>query len=342
MDDEEQEPAPEFPQSTLPGAAALIATLMAGERVRNAARKAHAGALAGIPDVLAEAGTPLAELAEFTRKEVADLTAFAASKGVTASLVAGGRTPGLQPGDPGGGSFFNRGTNVVGIRRGSVPEIMHEIGHAAPIAGSPGLRGAWQNMASQLGSGIPGRLARALLIGNALTSNDENAGVRAFASDHAPALLAATYAPELIEEGRATAHALLGAKRFGPGVAAAARELLPAFGTYAAHAAGPVLGTLLAQKIMQALRNRGEEKQAAPTAGKEVQTPGILRSSASSAWHMGVSVPKPKTIKPNSSPTARAKDTPTAKPPSKTAYYSDVIQSLNNPQRGFRQGKPES
>ena len=324
------EPAPKFEQSELPGVAAMVASIMAGRRLRDAARGAHSRSLAGVPDVIAGAGTPLSELAEFTRKEVDDLTAFAASKGVTAKMVSGRE------------SSYSPGFDQVNIGRASVPEVLHELGHASPIAGSSNLRAIWQVLASQLGSGIPGNLARALLIGNALTTGGSDAGgAREFAFENAPALVAATYAPQLIEEGRATANALMGARQFGPGVTATAKQLLPAFGTYAAHAAGPVLGVLLAQKIVQALRDRGEEKMAAPTAGKEVQSPGLLRSSASSAWRMGVSTPKPKTIKPNSSPTARAKDTPTAKPPSKTAYYSDVIQSMNNPQRGFRQAKPE-
>lgn len=94
--------------------------------------------------------------------------------------------------------------------------------------------------------------------------------------------------------------------------------------------------------IVRALRDRGEEKQASATAGKEVQSPGILRSSASSAWRMGVSVPRPKTTAPGTGAEGKAHGTPAAKPPSKTSYFSDVIKSLNNPQRGFRQAKPES
>jgi hypothetical protein len=335
------EPAPKFEQSELPGVAAMVASIMAGHRLRDASSEAFAKARGNVPAILAAASTPLSELAEFTRQEVADLTNFAASKGVTAPMVVGEAIPGLAPGDPRAGSSFDGPTNQINIRRKSVPEIMHEIGHAAPVAGSSALRNVWQSISAQLGRGLPGAAARTLLVGNALSPSGQDSDVRSFASEHAPALMAATYAPELIEEGRATASALLGARRFGPGMAAVAREMLPAFGTYATHAAGPVLGVLIAQKIMEALRNRGEEKRAAPTAGKEVQSPGMLRASASSAWRMGVSTPKPKTIKPNSSPTARAKDTPTAKPPSKTAYYSDVIQSLNNPQRGFRQAKPE-
>jgi hypothetical protein len=229
----------------------------------------------------------------------------------------------------------------IGVRTPSVPLVMHEMGHASPILGSSALRNAWQQIVHLTG-GRGADAARLLLAADSLRDPEEDpGGVRGFAREHAPELIASTYAPQLIEEGRATANALLGARKYGPGVAAAAKQLLPAFGTYAAHAAGPALGTLLAQRVMQALRARGEEKNAAAAMGKEVQSPGILRASASSAWRTGGSPPKPRSIKPNSNPSARAKETPVAKPPSKTAYFTDVIKSLNNPQRGFRGAKPE-
>jgi len=339
----EEDPAPEFGQSSIPGVATMIASLMAGNRLRNLARDAKASAMTGAPRILATAGTPLKDLAEFTRQEIDDLTAFAARRGVTADMVAGQARFDLPSTDRRSGSSFNQAENQIRIRRGSVPEVMHEIGHASPIAGSESLRRSWQGIASQLGSGPIGKVIRALLIANVVSPDGaEGTGARPFAAAHAPGLVAATYVPELIEEARATATAMAGARKFGPGAMAVAREMLPAFGTYAAHAAGPVIGTLLAQKIVQALRNRDGEKRAAAMIGKEVQSPGILRSSASSAWRMGVNVPKPKTTTPGTSPEGKARGVPTAKPPSKTAYFSDVIKSLNNPQRGFRQTKPLS
>lgn len=344
------DPAPDFGTSTIPGLAAFLAAHEAGLGVRQMARGAFAKTQAGIPEVLEQAGTPLKDLAAFTEREVADLTDFAASKGVTARMVASGQ--GQR------GSFYQSGEGmlerllgrlegpgpqgeIVGLRSASMPVALHELGHATPILGSPALRNAWQGMARALGDQIPGKLLRGGLIGNALTNPDEDEGsVRGFAREHAPGLVAATYAPELLEEARATVSALRGAGKYGPGVAAVAREMLPAFGTYAAHAAAPALATLIAQKLMEVLRNRGEEKSAAATVGKEVQSPGILRASASSAWHTGLSAPKPKTTKPNTNPEGRAKETVKAKPPSKTSYFTDTIKSLYNPQRGYRGAKP--
>jgi len=346
----------------------MLATLQGGQLARDASLQAMLKAQQGYPAMLSEAATPLEEIASFTRKEVQDLTAFAASKGVTAKIMAGG--PQLAgnayyyKGDPRLSSIVDSGPAAmaaaseslrkrgivggpmehIGIGSSSTPMVMHEIGHATPILGSTKLRDAFNALAN-LSGGLPGNAVRALLMANAIAQpGEDESGARAFARDHAAALIAGSSAPHLLEEARATGHALRGARQFGPGVSATARELVPAFGTYAARAAAPVLATLIAQRLMEFLRSRKTEeqaeKQAAPTAGKEVQSPGILRASASSAWHTGLSAPKPKTTKPNTNPSARAKDTPTAKPPSKTAYYTDTIKSLNNPQRGFRGAKP--
>jgi hypothetical protein len=356
------EPAPEFPQNSLPGVAAMLASLEAGRAAKGLAARGMNSAPTALRQIVGTAGTPLEEIAEFTRGEVDDLIAFAASKGVHVPIMSAPNTyfsrgaplakrildkidPSVSPGVANKLRELGVAGGLephIGLSRASVPSAMHEIGHATPLLGSRTLRDVWQGIATVMGSKI-GDPARALLAINALSEKkDGESEARAFARENAASLMAASFAPELIEEARATGHALAGARKFGPGVIATAREMLPALGTYAAHAAGPVAGVLLAQRIMSALRERGEEKRAAPTAGKEVQTPGILRSPASSAWRMGVSAPKPKSIKPNTSSTARAKETPKAKPPSKTAFYSDVVKSLNNPQRGFRQAKPES
>ena len=348
---DEDDPVPQFNQNVLPaGLAALLAGLEGGEHGLNAVRGAFNRTQEGYPQILEEEGTPLRDLAQFTRQEVDDLTNFAASKGVTGKIVAGGE-------GPAGAAFYERGIleklldrlspgskpslgERVGLRSTSMPVAMHELGHASPILGSAKLRDVWQGMGNALAGDIQGGALRTLLIGNALAPK-EDGGVRGFAQEHAPALIAATYTPQLLEEARATANALRGAVQYGPGIAAVARELLPAFGTYAAAAAIPAGATLLAQKIVQALRGRGEEKSAAPMPGKEVQSPGILRASADAAWHTGLSAPKPKTTKPNTNPEGRAKETVKAKPPSKTAYFSDTIKSLYNPQRGYRGAKPQ-
>lgn len=88
---------------------------------------------------------------------------------------------------------------------------------------------------------------------------------------------------------------------------------------------------------------RGVEKRAgeAATAGKEIQAPGILRNGASAAWRMSGGGQPVKTTRPSSGG-GSARSMPTAKPPNKTAYFTDTIQSLNNPQRGSRQTKLDS
>lgn len=68
----------------------------------------------------------------------------------------------------------------------------------------------------------------------------------------------------------------------------------------------------------------------------QVKAPGLLRVGASSAWRMHPPSVKPKTTRPNTNPSARGKEVPTLKPPSNSKYHKDLIESLHNPQRGFR------
>jgi len=350
----------------IPSIAAMLATLHAGKLVRRASGRAMQRSVAGAPAMVATAGTPLDRIAAFTSKEVQDLNAFAASKRVTAPIMAAGPPlhgnayykpeskllKALVRGNPDAeremiAALRSRGIaggldEHIGLGINSVPVAMHEIGHATPIFGSTRLRNAVQTLAGVSRSPIGGA-ARMLMMANALSAQkDEESSLRTYTRDNAPALIAASAAPYVFEEARANTHALLGARKYGPGVGAAARQLLPAFGTYVAAAAAPVLATIAAQKLMEYLRARGQaqqEKQAAPTAGKEVQAPGILRASASAAWRTGLSAPKPKSTKPSTGPGQRAKDIPTARPPGKTGFFSDMVKTLNNPQRGFRLAK---
>jgi hypothetical protein len=48
---------------------------------------------------------------------------------------------------------------------------------------------------------------------------------------------------------------------------------------------------------------------------------------------------KPKTTRPSTNPSFHAKATPKLKPPSNAAYHKDLLESLHNPQRGFRISK---
>jgi hypothetical protein len=82
------------------------------------------------------------------------------------------------------------------------------------------------------------------------------------------------------------------------------------------------------------------DKRAAADPNAQVKAPGALRTSASSAWNIGMNPPKPKTIQPTTKPGAEASSRAIAKPPSKTSYYKDVLSSLNDPQRGSRLATP--
>jgi hypothetical protein len=315
------------------------------------------GLLASGGELAAEPGTPLKQIAEFTRAEVKAMQNFARESGVKVPIVAG-LEPSLRKAkvgyfmDPdlpslklrrlidrliGGAPEALHGSHV-GLARASVPHALHEIGHAAPILGSHKARQIVQDVGSLMGRGLPGTLSRYALVGNVLAPPDEDAsGARQFAYEHAPALVGATFLPELAEEMRASGRAIAGARRHGVGTLKAIKELAPAFGTYAAAAAAPVLATLIAKNLVKALHERGEEKQAAARAGAEVKAPGALRRSATAAWHIGGRTPpKPKTIKPDSRLDATARGRSQANPPSNRAYYKDLLESLYNPQRGFR------
>lgn len=92
---------------------------------------------------------------------------------------------------------------------------------------------------------------------------------------------------------------------------------------------GEVLRALVYRKVASAIHR---EK----VAGVEVRAPGLLRQSASAAWRMHPPSAKPKTTKPNTNPSARGQEVTKLKPPSNRSYHKDLIESLHNPQRGFR------
>ena len=61
----------------------------------------------------------------------------------------------------------------------------------------------------------------------------------------------------------------------------------------------------------------------------------LLRATAQSAWRMGASPPKPKSIMPNARIGDPARTRSTAKPPSKKAFYRDMILGMD-PSHGSR------
>lgn len=302
--------------------------------------------------------TPISELAAFTKDEVKKIQGFAAERGVTVPILAGDKTV--------GSSYFYEGENPIkkllgslfrkaptdpipphiGLRSTSIPGALHEIGHASPVLGSNALRKVLGTSASHLGAGSTvGTILRAALASNALRRIDEDSSkTDRLLHDYAPHMVGATFAPQLLEEGRATVSALRGSRKYGPGVMRTLAELTPAYATYLGAAAAPVLATILAKKLVKVMRDAADEqreKTAAATPGSEVKAPGALRVGASSAWRIGGQTPpKPKSIKPNQIQGQQAKTRATAKPPSNQKYYKDLLESLYNPQRGYRLATP--
>jgi len=312
-------------------------------------------ALSSGQPIAAEGGTLLQDIAEFSRKEVKAIQRFARESGVAVPIVAG-----LDPiARSTRNAYFiadedlldrvrkrvlkSIGQEVpeigshIGLSTTSLPMAFHEIGHASPVRGSHAARKVLQRAAA-MSSGLPGSMSRYALLGRTIMPPDEDTSTLGqFAYDYAPALAGATHIPEIAEEARATAKAIKGARSQGLGAAKVIREMGPAFATYVGPAFGTVLATLVAKNLMKTLREKGEEKQAAAMPGNEVKAPGLLRSIAAAAWHIGGRTPpKPKSIKPNSRLSATARGRSQAKPPSNRMYHKDLLESLYNPQRGFR------
>lgn len=284
----------------------------------------------------AEAGTPLSEIAELTKGEKEILRSFAKKHGVSdVPIFASGDdlTSALVELNDGGGKGIILGTN-------SIPEAMHEIGHAVSVNTKAGK--VINQLAQHTGAESRyGNLGRIMLGSAVLTPpREDSSATSRFMYNAAPALVGATFAPQLLDEAIASYHALKGSRAHGIGMGTALRDLAPAYGTYVAAAAIPVLATILAKKVVKALYQRAAEKKeaeksASPMAGREVQSPGGLRSDASSAWRIGGTPPKPKTTTPGGR-SARAQETPKAPPPSNAAFHRDVVKSINDPERGSR------
>jgi hypothetical protein len=309
----------------------------------------------GVP-ITAGAGTPLASIAEFSREEVKAIQAFAEQRGVKVPIIsslmpnasyyyqAGNLTDKVKDGAKKiMGQSIVRPASHIGLASTDLPTAFHEVGHAG---GNRTLRKTMFNL-STIAGGTPGHLLRLGLLGHAITEPEEDASkTRKFLHENAPALVAASHAPQLAEELRASSSAVRGARRHGVGALKSLKVLLPAFGTYAGNAGASVAAMMIAQKIVHALRDRAaareedQEKTSAAKQGVEVKSSGALRTPASAAWRIGGRTPpKPKSIKPNTHELgAPAKTRMAAKPPSNKDYFKDTLQSLYNPGRGYRLG----
>lgn len=323
--------------------------------------------LASGKPISSEANTPLRKITEFTRAEVKAIQNFARESGVKDPIVAGldpemrkmksgyfyggesygGKLSRLAQGLLGKKDLPPPGKPHIGLATTSVPQAFHEIGHASDIKGSRTARNVMHELGGHLADGTAGKLLRYGLAGQVLAPPGEDSSeARKAVYKYAPALVGATYVPELAEELRASTRAVKGARKHGVGAMKALAELVPAFGTYAGHAAGPVLATLLAKKIVQALHAKkqaeGQEKTSAAKIKSESppRTAGVLRKTAPVAWRVGGETPPgPKSIKPNTHKLGEpAKTRIAAKPPSNKPYHKDMLQSLYNPSRGYRPG----
>jgi hypothetical protein len=304
-------------------------------------------------------GTPLWAVPEFSWKDLRTISRYAKEQAVDLPIVAG-MVPGnayvVQPNSfssalkwvaQKAGLADDMPDPHIGLSSTSVPSAMHEIGHASKVLGNDLVDDVWKsvNTASRgpLGFALRAGLASSVLV----PPNKESSKTRRWIYDNAPYLVAAAQAPVLLEEARATGKAIAGARRMGVGVLPVLRDLTPAFMTYLITAAAPALATVLAKKLVLALRKdkggdaqaeaeaeAGEEKTGG--AAIEPRASGSLRTSASSAWKTGGNPPKPQTT--SLAPSPAAKSMPASKPPTNKKYHEDLLESLYNPGRGLRMG----
>lgn len=300
-------------------------------------------------------GEPIEELAEFTGREARAIKRFAKEQGVRIPII--GAPHSYYYDDVPSGDMLKK--VLAKLRLGKAPEVypahiglsstslpvaFHEIGHASPIMGSHKARRAWQT-AELLSRGGRYPIRVGLLASALATPEEDDSGARKFLHEHAPGLMGASFVPMLLEEARASGHAVRGAGRHGIGALKALKEVAPAYGTYAAGTTAAIMGTVLAKKLGEVIRDalikrkEDEEKEEKTAAlSDEGRAAQALRIPASAAWRMGSTVGRPKTTPPTTVKNPVAKGTPLAKPPTKLPFFKDYIASLNNPARSFRPG----
>ena len=196
----------------------------------------------------------------------------------------------------------------------NIPAIAHEMGHTvrSPI-GKLSLMSPLLHPVALLGG-----------IGAALSESET-------AQAAAPYIAGAGTIPTLLEEGRASAHALRGiGKAEGTRAAlSAAGRLAPAFGTYAAGAIPTIMAPVVAKIIKDYIDKKMDHKKEASKQPKPipVKTEGKLRASPSRAW--ATEGPRPKSSRPG-------KATSTSiKLPSKRKFYRDMQRQMS-PGKGQR------
>lgn len=193
----------------------------------------------------------------------------------------------------------------------NIPAIAHEMGHTirSPI-GKLSLVSPIIRPLTLLGG-----------IGAALSDSER-------AQELAPYIAGAGTVPTLLEEGRASAHALRGIGKAEGARAAlsAAGRLAPALGTYAAGAIPTILAPIVAKAVKDYME-KGQKKEAAEQKPVQLKTEGKLKSPPSRAW--ATEGPKPKTSRPGKAMSTKINL------PSKRKFYRDIQRQMS-PGKGQR------
>ncbi len=165
-----------------------------------------------------------------------------------------------------GGPLYDLSKKRVMLPSFSEATTLHELGHAADFTGSRRSK-IWGMARGPVKSAVAVALPIALIAGDEIkralpgTVDDR---VIEFMQQNAPAILGATLAAtQLYPEGKATAMALKHIKTMkGPrAMRAAAKTLLPAWGTYALMTIAPMIGMSLAKKYYNQTKEKQLEKE---------------------------------------------------------------------------------
>ena len=225
-------------------------------------------------------------------------------------------------------TFFN--PPGIMVDSPNLPTIFHEIGHAhVPVLGK-----IWQEGAALSRSRGADLLRGGLLLG-ALSEPADDTGMHAFVNKHAPVMMALSFMPGLLEEGRASLGALKGLKAVGYPAAKGLKSLGTALGTYLAMPVAATAATAIGRDALNWHRKPGEKTATAGVPATPKMS-GQLRLSTTQASMAPIGQLKPKTTTPKPGPSQGTfRGIPTAKPPSLSKYYRDATQSMV-PGRGAR------
>jgi hypothetical protein len=307
----------EKPQDRAARRLAGAAGALGGTWLGHEALMRYGGHLKGAPFAAADIGKPLLEhprmraTAPLVRKELA-------RKAVTVPLEVGGETATKF-------KVFRGVPEKITSSVADLPSVFHEIGHAhMPVLGR-----VW-NTAHTLARTPGADVLRAGLLLGAMSEPANEAGMHRFINEHAPMLMALSYAPKVAEEARASLSALRGLSHAGYPMAKGLKSMGATMGVYALPAIGATAAAALARNVF------ARRKEAAAGVPAQPKVTGQLRLSTTEATMSPVSHLKPKTTPPKpGAPMGTFAGIATAKPPSLTKYYRDATQSMV-PGRGVR------